>query len=102
MHFEVVEEILPLPESATGADLAALLVETAAADGWTLELETDRGGVSFPNFLPDPAAVPVIDGLGPVGDGMHTRDEYVSLSSLGRRIRLIATLLEMLDSNYES
>ncbi len=96
MHFEVVEEILPLPESATGADLAALLVETAAADGWTLELETDRGGVSFPNFLPDPAAVPVIDGLGPVGDGMHTRDEFVSLASLERRIHLIAKLLEML------
>ena len=70
-----------------------MLVEAAAADGWTLEVETDRGGVSFPNFLPDPSAVPVIDGLGPIGDGMDTREEYVSLASLERRIRLIAHLL---------
>jgi glutamate carboxypeptidase len=96
MHFEVVEEILPLPAAAPGAGLAARLVEAAAADGWALELETDRGGVSFPNFLPDPGVVPVLDGLGPVGDGMHTRDEYVSLASLRRRTRLIAALLEML------
>jgi len=96
MHFEVIEEILPLPASAPGGDLAVRLVGAAAARGWALELETDRGGVSFPNFLPDPGAVPVIDGLGPVGDGMHTRDEYVSLASLERRIHLIAALFEML------
>ncbi|MCU0303846.1 MAG: M20/M25/M40 family metallo-hydrolase [Thermoanaerobaculales bacterium] len=96
LHFEVVDEILPVPPSSAGAGLAATLVEAAAADGWTLELETDRGGVSFPNFLPDPSAVPVIDGLGPVGCGMHTRDEYVSLRSLERRIHLIAQALVML------
>lgn len=94
VRFEVVDEILPVPPSATGAVLARRLVEGAARDGWTLEIESDRGGVSFPNFLPDPAGVPVIDGLGPVGDGMHTREEYVSLQSLERRIRLIAELLE--------
>jgi glutamate carboxypeptidase len=98
MHFEVVEEILPMPPSGSGCELAARLVEAAAVDGWRLELETDRGGVSFPNFLPDPAAIPVIDGLGPAGDGMHTRDEYVSLESLERRIALIARLLDMLDA----
>jgi len=96
IQFEVVEEILPLPPSDAGAEFARLLVEAAAADGWTLDVETDRGGVSFPNFLPDPSAVPVIDGLGPVGDGMHTREEFVSLASLDRRIKLIAHLLEEL------
>jgi glutamate carboxypeptidase len=93
MHFEIVEEILPVPPSGSGAAIADALIEIAAADGWRLELESDRGGVSFPNFLPDPAAVPVLDGLGPVGGGMHTREEYVSLVSLERRIRLIAHLL---------
>lgn len=97
MHFEVVEGILPAPALEKAADLAAGLVEAAMTDGWRLELENDRGGVSFPNFLPDPAVVPVLDGLGPVGGGMHTREEYVSLVSLERRIRLIATLLEKLD-----
>ncbi len=101
MHFEVVEGILPAPPSSAGADLAAGLVEVAAADGWRLDLESDRGGVSFPNFLPDPAAVPVLDGLGPVGGGMHTREEFVSLVSLERRIHLIATLLEKLSTNSQ-
>jgi glutamate carboxypeptidase len=96
MHFEIVEGILPATPSTAGAELADGLVESAARDGWRLELESERGGVSFPNFLPDPSAVPVLDGLGPVGGGMHTRDEYVSLASLGRRIRLIAHLLEVL------
>jgi len=96
MHFEVVEGILPAPPSVTAAGLAAGLVEAAAADGWRLELENERGGISFPNFLPDPAAVPVLDGLGPVGAGMHTREEFVSLASLERRIRLIAHVLEVL------
>jgi acetylornithine deacetylase/succinyl-diaminopimelate desuccinylase-like protein len=49
--------------------------------------------VSFPNLLPDPTAACVIDGLGPVGGGMHTREEYVSLESLERRINLIAEAL---------
>jgi glutamate carboxypeptidase len=73
------------------------LVERAVAAaeraGWKLELEEERGGVSFPNFLPDPARIPVLDGLGPVGGGMHTREEYVELESLARRIVLLADLL---------
>jgi len=69
-------------------------VALAAARGWRLEIEEERGGISFPNFLPDPGRVPVLDGLGPVGGGMHTRDEHVDLVSLGRRIVLLADLLQ--------
>ncbi len=65
----------------------------AAAAGWRLEIEEERGGISFPNFLPDPDRIPVLDGLGPIGGGMHTREEYVELRSLGRRIVLLADLL---------
>jgi glutamate carboxypeptidase len=93
--FEVVEEILPVPPIDGDTPLVRSLIDAATTGGWRLELEDDRGGVSFPNFLPDPSAVSVIDGLGPVGGGMHTREEWVSLRSLERRIRLIAMLLEM-------
>jgi glutamate carboxypeptidase len=65
----------------------------ADAHGWHLEVEDERGGISFPNFLPDPGRIPVLDGLGPVGGGMHTRDEFVSLTSLRRRVVLLADLL---------
>jgi glutamate carboxypeptidase len=69
-------------------------VAFAASRGWKLEVENERGGISFPNFLPEPGAVPVLDGLGPVGGGMHTRDEFVDLRSFERRILLLADLLE--------
>ncbi|MFL6197506.1 MAG: M20/M25/M40 family metallo-hydrolase [Thermoanaerobaculia bacterium] len=68
-------------------------VNLAAARGWRLEIEEERGGISFPNFLPDPDRIPILDGLGPVGGGMHTREEYVELRSLARRIVLLADLL---------
>jgi hypothetical protein len=58
-------------------------------------VERERGGISFPNFLPDTSRMPVLDGLGPVGDGMHTREELVSLPSLARRIVLLADLLAL-------
>ncbi len=69
-------------------------VALAAARGWRLEVEEERGGISFPNFLPDPGSLPVLDGLGPIGGGMHTRDEHVDLVSFGRRIVLLADLLQ--------
>jgi glutamate carboxypeptidase len=72
----------------------ARAVALAAARGWRLEVEEERGGISFPNFLSDPGRLPVLDGLGPIGGDMHTRDEYVDLVSLSRRIVLLADLLQ--------
>jgi len=69
-------------------------VDLAARAGWVLSCEADRGGISFPNFLAEPGRIPVLDGLGPAGGGMHTRAEYVDLDSLARRIRLLADLLQ--------
>ncbi|MEM6457281.1 MAG: M20/M25/M40 family metallo-hydrolase [Acidobacteriota bacterium] len=74
--------IPPVDPNGPGGDWAQRAVRAARAAGWSLVPETDRGGISFSNFLPDPAAVPVLDGLGPTGDGMHTRDEWVDLDSL--------------------
>ena len=59
-------------------------------------IEEDRGGISFPNYLADTSTVPVVDGLGPVGDGMHTREEWLDLASLERRTVLLADLLATL------
>jgi glutamate carboxypeptidase len=86
----------PVDPHGPGAALVQRTVELAAARGWRLEVEEDRGGISFPNYVPDPSRVPIVDGLGPVGDGMHTRQEYVSLLSLERRVVLLADLLASL------
>ena len=72
------------------------MTRLAAERGWRLEVEDDRGGISFPNYIADPSKVAIVDGLGPVGDGMHTREEYLDLRSLERRIVLLADLLREL------
>ncbi len=58
-----------------------------------LEVEEDRGGISFPNVLPCTGALPVLDGLGAVGSGVHTHEERLTSTSLSRRIDLLANLL---------
>ncbi len=94
--FNVGMTVAPVDPNGPGAPLVGRAVELAAARGFHLEVESDRGGISFPNFIADPAATPVVDGLGPTGDGMHVRGEYLNLESLGRRIVLLADLLATL------
>ncbi len=86
--------VAPVDPAALPRAHADHAVALAAAAGWELVREDDRGGISFPNFLEQPGRIPVLDGLGPVGGGMHTRDEHVELESLARRIRLLADLLQ--------
>jgi len=83
----------PVDPRGPGAPIAARVKRLAEERGWHLEVEEDRGGISFPNYIADPSRVPIVDGLGPVGDGMHTREEYLDLRSLERRIVLLADLL---------
>jgi glutamate carboxypeptidase len=86
----------PVNPHGPGEALVEIVTSLAAQRGFHLEIEDDRGGISFPNYVTDPTKVPIVDGLGPVGDGMHTRDEYLDLRSLERRIVLLADLLATL------
>lgn len=93
LRFEPGPMVLPVDPQGPSRRWSEQAVALAAQAGWRLEIEDHRGGISFSNFLPDPSAIPTLDGLGPVGDGMHTREEYVELSSFDRRIALLADLL---------
>lgn len=86
----------PVTPRRSGERLVARAIALAAQRGWTLHVERDRGGISFPNYLEIDSKIPVLDGLGPVGGGMHTRDEHLELRSLERRILLLADLLPTL------
>ncbi len=94
--FEVGATIPPVDPRGPGAPLVRRVVDLAARRGFPLVVEEDRGGVSFPNFMASPETVPVVDGLGPTGDGMHTTAEYLDLDSLDRRADLLADLLATL------
>jgi glutamate carboxypeptidase len=96
MRFEIGLRVPPVDSRGANAEMVRRTVELAAKRGLRLSVEEDRGGISFPNYLADPGKVPVIDGLGPVGVGMHTREEALDLRSLARRIVLLADLLATL------
>jgi glutamate carboxypeptidase len=93
ISFATSASIPPVDPRGPYCGICHRAVALAAAAGWRLEIEEERGGISFPNFLPDPDRIPILDGLGPVGGGMHTREEYVELRSLRRRIVLLADLM---------
>ncbi len=93
MTLTVGEAIPPVDPHGPQRAWGERAIEAARERGWQLSIEEDRGGISFPNFLGDPGRVPVLDGLGPVGGGMHTREEFLDLRSFERRIALLADLL---------
>ena len=82
----------PCMVQVPGSDeLISTLMETAKELGQSVGTE-ERGGASDGNFLSE-MGVPVIDGLGPVGDMDHSPDEYILENSLYERIELTALLL---------
>jgi glutamate carboxypeptidase len=50
------------------------------------------GGASDANFVA-PLGIPVLDGLGAIGEGYHSEREYIFASSLEERTKLVAALL---------
>ena len=96
MTFSQGMSVPPVDPNGPGAAVVQRVIQLAADRGWRLEVEDDRGGISFPNYVADPARVAIVDGLGPVGDGMHTREEHLDLRSFERRIVLLADLLAAL------
>lgn len=81
-----------MEESPGGAQLLARARAVAAAAGRVDLPAGGTGGGSDGNIL---AAVgcPVLDGLGPEGDGAHTLDEHLEVGDLPFRIALVAGLL---------
>lgn len=55
--------------------------------------EAGTGGGSDGNFTSG-AGCPTIDGLGAVGDGLHTFEEYIEVDSLTQRAALMVRLLQ--------
>ena len=63
----------------------------ASESGLTLKAGGSGGG-SDANFVA-PLGVPVLDGLGAIGDGLHSSREFIYKSSLVERTELLTLLL---------
>ena len=82
----------PMERTSDTARLFTLAKEIAAERGIVLE-EGATGGGSDGNFT-SAMGIPTLDGLGPIGGGAHSLDEFVEVGSLEERAALIAGLIE--------
>jgi glutamate carboxypeptidase len=83
----------PYTKTEGTADLLSRAQILAREIGFELD-DTASGGGSDGNFLAD--RLPVLDGLGVDGNGAHTQEEHLLISSLEPRARLLMRLLETL------
>ncbi len=94
MHFEPAGRFAPMERSAATDDLLATVRQVAGPLGLPIDAVA-TGGASDANLAAE-LGVPVLDGLGPPGSGMHAADESFDLASLPDRIALLAgTLLAL-------
>lgn len=82
----------PMEKTPESAALLALVQGYAAEAGFPLEDAPMTGGGSDANFT-SALGVPTLDGLGADGDGAHTLNEYILVSTLEMRARFWHLLL---------
>lgn len=87
----------PLPSNGSTDALATLAERIYAAAGKTI-VRSGNGGASE-SALAHEGGVPALDGLGPVGSGSHTEQEYLELNSLTPRLYLLTSLIIELGKN---
>lgn len=83
--------VRPPMESTHNRQLFQDAVRIAGKLGFDLQ-ECSTGGASDGNFTAA-LGIPTLDGLGAVGSGAHTEDEYVELDHIVPRTALLAELL---------
>lgn len=81
----------PLPENPQTEALAALAERFYADIG--LKIARGGNGGASESALAYEGGVAALDGLGPVGGGFHSEQEYVKLNSLSPRLYLLARLM---------
>jgi glutamate carboxypeptidase len=82
----------PMPASPVTDALAHRASDIYAELGRKLTLESTGGAADASLIFA--AGVPTLDGLGIVGGGIHTADEYAEIDSIAPRLYLLARLIQ--------
>ncbi len=85
----------PMVKTEEAAALLALVQGYAERAGFLLEDAPMTGGGSDANFT-SAMGIPTLDGLGADGDGAHTLNEYILVSTLEQRLKFWELLLKEL------
>ncbi len=95
IKYDVVDDCPPFSSSKEARDIVDEYIDII----YELEGRSVRaievGGASDCNYFSSPNNL-VIDGLGPIGGGMHTNDEYIDVKSLHTRAEAVDKLLMLL------
>ncbi|MGO4379420.1 glutamate carboxypeptidase [Pseudoduganella sp. RAF19] len=83
----------PMPPSPVTDALAQQAADIYAELGRKLTLESSGGAADASLIFA--AGVPTLDGLGIVGGGIHTADEYAEIDSIAPRLYLLARLIQV-------
>ena len=82
----------PMERTADTARLFSLAQLLGVEMGMDIQ-EGSTGGASDGNFT-SALGIPTLDGLGAVGDGAHSTEEFVDIASLPQRAALIAGMIQ--------
>lgn len=82
----------PMPVTETTKTVFAKVQAIAAGLGLDVQ-SGGTGGVSDANFVAA-LGLPVLDGLGAVGEGYHSEREFIHAASLEERARLLSVLIQ--------
>lgn len=93
--YKTLSERPPMTPHSDLGELLALVRDVGHRIGMTLT-DAATGGGSDGCFM-SALGVPTIDGLGPVGGGYHTHDEFVRVPTLAERAALSAATLATLN-----
>lgn len=96
--FSIKGEFSPLNPSAESALLFGLYQQAASSEGVKVEGERS-GGCADSGFVAE-VGTPVICGVGPTGGNYHRPDEWVELSSLSQRAKIIARTILALEGEH--
>lgn len=99
-QYQVVDDCPPFQLGPKSERLFSVYREIVQRiEGRNIEL-THAGGCADSNHF-NREGMPVLDGLGPIGDKMHTPEEWVDLESLETRGRAAAQLIQYLMHDKE-
>ncbi len=81
----------PMPRTAIIGEAFTQAQQIASSLGLNLT-EGGTGGASDANFVA-PLGIPVLDGLGPIGNGAHSEREHIVIKSFPERTALLTAIL---------